>query len=73
MSNLNNTSQIKAEFANPNTIKCKDCKNRDKSIVKIGSNIKYVGITRCKCDKYDAKPLDILFNNADCEYYEKEK
>lgn len=69
---------MKANWANPDTIKCKDCKYRDKTEIKIGDTIKKFGVTKCFCEKYigvhaggNDKPSDILFQNADCDFYEK--
>lgn len=71
-------SPMKMAHPNPKTIKCKNCKYRDKTTVEIDGEIIDVGITKGRCEKYldypydMGKPSAILFQNADCEYYEKE-
>lgn len=57
------------EMVSPkDTIKCFDCKHRDKF---------EDGFKKCICDKYDdilenRKPKEILFDGRDCEFYEKD-
>lgn len=48
---------------------CHDCKYRDKTLS--------TGYKKCICDKFNdvysnAKPDDILFENAGCKFYKKE-
>jgi hypothetical protein len=57
-------------------IACKDCVFRDKTIVTVGETTIEAGVTKSYCEIYkypDNKPNEILFNNSECEYYEKEK
>ena len=69
---------MKTSSPNPNEIMCKDCKHRDKTILEIGSKVRYIGVTRATCEKYigmpegNDKPYEVLFDNAACQYYEKE-
>lgn len=67
---------IKGTWPNPNTVKCRDCVHRDKTIVMIGERNVAVGVTRSFCGVYtkevNGKPHEILFQNADCDYYMKD-
>lgn len=72
---------ITGTFPDEKTILCKDCRFRDKTEVDLFGKLMKVGITRDTCDKYTGyntpdgtgyKPHDVLFNNADCLYYEKD-
>lgn len=68
-------SPISCQVPNANEIVCKDCVHRDKTKIEIDNKIKYVGITKGNCDIFvypDSKPSDVLFNNADCDFYEEE-
>lgn len=72
-------SEIKGQFPDRDKILCKDCIFRDHTHVKIGEKEIPVGITKAYCDAYqpppasNGKPHDVLFNNADCEFYAKEQ
>ena len=72
-------SPMKGTWPDPEKIKCRKCKFRDKTTVEIDGKPIPFGITKCICDKYigvyaggNDKPSEILFQNADCDYYEKE-
>ena len=71
-------SQIKGQFPDRDKIICKDCIFRDKTVIELGEKEIPVGVTKAFCDMYQAppasngKPHDVLFNNADCEFYVKE-
>lgn len=71
-------SPIKGQFPDANTILCKDCMFRDKTVVEIGDKEIPVGITKAFCEKYEkppksnGKPHDVLFEDGICDYYEKE-
>lgn len=71
-------SQIKGQFPDRNKIICKDCIFRDRTVIELGEKEIPVGVTKAFCDMYQAppasngKPHDVLFNNADCEFYVKE-
>lgn len=73
-----NTSPMKGQWANPKTIMCKDCIHRNRDTVEINGKTIQTGITKAFCDMYvgppidNGKPLDILFMNKKCEYYEQE-
>lgn len=66
-------------WPDPKNIICKDCAFRDKTVVKLNDKTIPVGVTKSFCKIYEAppktngKPLDILFQNADCKYYRKEE
>lgn len=69
---------IKASWPDPTKVPCKGCLHRDKTVIEIdGKEIK-CGITRSFCDMYPGPPIDngkpgeILFENADCDFYEEE-
>lgn len=69
---------MRGTFPDPEKIKCKDCKYRDKTVVVIEGKAHYCGVTRGECEKYKwgetmGKPHDVLFQNADCEFYEQSK
>ena len=49
-------------------IKCKDCIFRAED--RFGGAVK--GATLAICDCFKDKPMDILWKDADCIYYEKE-
>ena len=71
---------ITGTFPDENTILCKDCMFRDKTILEIGGKI-YTRITNDTCEKYTGygtingtgyKPHEILFNQGNCIYYKKD-
>lgn len=66
---------MKATTPDPNTIVCRDCAFRDKTIIKVGSKEKPVGVTRAECDMFiqpNFKPHDVLFDGANCRYHRSE-
>lgn len=71
-------SPIKGQFPDRNAIICKDCRFRDKATIKLGDKEIVVGVTKAFCEKYKAppksngKPHEVLFNNGNCDFYEKE-
>lgn len=55
-------------------IKCKDCVFRMDNVVVMGKLIKRHTYGQCDIYEYpDTKPNAVLFEGADCQYYEKEK
>ncbi|HBL41293.1 MAG TPA: hypothetical protein DDY98_06915 [Ruminococcaceae bacterium] len=77
MKNAKEQSPMKGQWPNPNTIVCKDCAFRDKTVVDVGYRKIYAGVTKSWCDVYEkgvtnGKPHDILFQNAECKYYTKD-
>lgn len=72
-------SPMKGVFPDPSKIMCKDCEYRDKTQISIGSNIMNVGVTKAFCEMFpkggesNGKPYDILFQNAKCGFYLKDK
>lgn len=63
------------QFPDENKVKCNDCKFRDKTEVDLLGKHYRPGITRDTCEAYkngNHKPLPILFEQADCQYYEKD-
>lgn len=70
--------ELKGVYPDPKKIKCKDCFYRDKTKVKLGNKIIESGITKSFCVAYpkppdsNGKPYDVLFQNADCRFYEKD-
>lgn len=71
-------SPVKGVFPNGKKIVCKDCIYRDKTVVHIGKKKLDVGTTKAFCDAYlppptsNGKPTEVLFNGADCKFYQKE-
>lgn len=68
----NHFSPFKPVAGNSNTIQCKDCLYRDKTIV----NGFPFGITKGNCEIFvepDLKPIGIINGYEDCNFYEKEK
>lgn len=70
-------SPMKAMFPNPNTIRCRDCVNRDRTVVTLPNNkVIPSGITKDFCEAYgmdqNGKPYDVLFLNAECPMYIKD-
>lgn len=73
---------IKAQKPNPYKIRCKDCEYRDRTFIAVKGNgavakVINCGVTRATCEKfkppeYISKPHEVLFDNADCEFYKKE-
>lgn len=65
-------------FPDGNEIKCKTCIHRDHTTVELDGKVIDVGTTKSFCAVYEkppktnGKPMDVLFHNADCEYYIKE-
>lgn len=74
-----NDEPMKGTFPDPKEIKCKDCAFRDKTVVKLGEKVLHVGVTKAFCKIYEkppktnGKPSAVLFQNADCKYYQKEE
>lgn len=70
---------MKAAWPDPDKIKCRDCFNRDKTEVKLGGKVVKCGITKSFCNAYppppdsNGKPLEVLFQNADCRFYAKDE
>ena len=52
-------------------ILCATCIHRLKPITVAGYTQDRAGYGHC--DKFDNKPTEILWNGADCEYYEREE
>lgn len=77
--NENFDQPVHGAWADPNSIICKDCAFRDKTIVKLGGKMLQVGVTKSFCKIYEAppktngKPTAILFHNAKCRYYQKDE
>lgn len=71
-------SPIKGQFPDINNIICKDCVFRDKTTINLSDKKIPVGVTKAFCEKYQAppksngKPHEVLFNNGDCVFYQKE-
>ncbi len=70
-------SPIKGQMPDPNKIACKDCVYRNRDKITVNNRTIYVGVTKGFCDiykrpQYAGKPNDILFMNADCEFYIKD-
>lgn len=69
---------MKASWPNPNKIVCKDCAFRDKTVVKLGDKTIPAGVTKDFCKIYEkppktnGKPSAVLFQNAECKYYQKD-
>lgn len=71
--------QVKVQFPDSTRIKCKDCVFRDKTEIELNGKTFKVGVTKDFCDIYqkppksNGKPIEVLFNNEDCEFYVKEE
>lgn len=52
----------------PADIACKDCKYKKPTLVVMGKKIDRY--THADCEKYQTKPLDIIFKKATCQYHE---
>lgn len=69
--------EVRCQTPDAKSIKCKDCVYRDRSVIEISGKVIPVGVTKAYCKMYignphDAgKPNDVLFRNADCEFYKK--
>lgn len=75
MENTRIFSPMKCQVADANNIACKDCEHRDRTVINVDGKKISVGITRSNCEMFvypDSKPSDILFNGADCDFYEEE-
>ena len=67
---------MKGQWANPDTIICKDCIYRDKCTIELNGRTIPVGVTKSFCEMYprgQGKPSEILFQNANCDYYVQEE
>lgn len=69
---------IKAQTANVNTIRCRDCLYRDRTTITVDGEVMPVGITRGTCLVFDGirgnlKPHDVYYNNALCPMYEQDE
>ena len=66
-------------WAKADEIVCKDCAFRDKTVVKLDGVEIPVGVTKGFCKIYEkppktnGKPINVLFQNADCKYYRKDE
>lgn len=69
-------SPMKCESPDANEIFCRDCTFRDKTTIELsGKNIP-VGVTKAYCDIFvepNSKPMDILFQQAPCDYWVKDE
>ena len=66
---------LKGVFPNPKKIKCKDCVFRDKGQMELGGKAIEYGVTKDQCEifqKPNYKYHEILFQNANCEFYVKD-
>ena len=63
--NTNVNSDVVLKFPELNTITCKNCMFRAEDIGKV----KGATLARCDCYPKNDKPIDILFNGYECEYY----
>lgn len=54
----------------PKDIFCSTCKYKAKPVTVMGKEYDRSGYGMC--DKYERKPIEILFDHADCPYYDKE-
>lgn len=62
---------IKGQWPNPDTVKCKDCIYRDKTVLDLGDKVILTGVTKDFCEIYvKGKPREILFQNAECPHFE---
>lgn len=61
------------QFPDENKVKCKDCKFRDRTEVDLFGKHYRPGVTRDTCEQYKRKPAEILFYEAPCAFYEKDK
>lgn len=70
---------IKATFPNYKKVICRNCLYRDHTTIKIDNAVIPVGVTKSFCKIYreppetNGKPLNILFNGANCKYFKFEK
>lgn len=62
-SNIN--SDVTLQYPDVNTITCKNCMFRAEDVGKV----KGATLARCDCYPKNDKPIDILFNGYECEYY----
>lgn len=68
-----NESMYGADLLKPK--QCKDCLFRDKTTVKLDGKTLQVGATKSVCGIFeypDGKPMGVMKNMEECEYYEKE-
>ena len=70
-------TEMKGQFPDADKVKCRDCAFKDKTVIDVEGEQIACGVTRSYCDKYpkgktNGKPHDVLFLNADCQYYKKD-
>ena len=68
-------SELKGTMPNPKTIRCRNCAFRNRDVIVVGEKKIPCGVTRAECDIYQKpsfKPHEIMFNDADCDYYVKD-
>ena len=74
----NAEAPIKVQGANPETIQCKDCVFRDKTIFEYEGKKISIGTIKSWCEVYSkdissgGKPVGILFETEKCKYYRKD-
>lgn len=70
---------MKMTQPDPDKIACRDCLYRDRDEINLGDVVIKCGITKGYCDIFpeggedNGKPLDVLFQNAPCPEYVKDK
>ena len=71
-------SPMRFQGANPETVQCKDCVFRDKTILELGEKKIPVGVVKSWCEVYSkdispgGKPVGILFETEKCKHYRKD-
>ena len=63
-----NSADMKLRRPDIQKIQCKDCIFREKD--RFNGAVKGATLSLCEC--FDGKPYDILWENAECIYYESE-
>lgn len=73
-----NISEMKGSWPDPEKVACKDCIYRNRDTIELGKKIIKCGVVDSFCEMYpgpptdNGKPLEILFQNASCKFYEKD-
>lgn len=73
----NYEAPARMQGANPETIQCKDCVFRDKTLFNHKGKMIPIGTIKCYCEVYtekisNGKPSGVLFEYEKCKYYMKE-
>lgn len=71
-------SEVRAQAADPNRIRCRDCIYRDRDTMVIDGETIQTGVMRGRCLMFDGKsgnwkPIHVTMYNENCMFYEQDE